>query len=704
MPFSFLPERPSRTTSILVSVALVAVWSWIRLVAFDTIAYPLTYLLPLLVTVWTRDKVALWGMAIIFAALHLIKLSVTVEPNAIAAVELQANRIATMFNITIGATAVHLIIRVRDRLEEAHRNLQAQADELRAQREELAQQNEELAQQTEELSRQTEELSQQGEELATQNEDIGALNATLDRRERLLESLLETARASTSEHTALQHIAIAGLELFGEVAGVVAVYENSPTGPMLHAHATSTTVAGDHPADPGESAQPGSFAALVMAEARTAALNDTAARPDLALSLLPAAAGVRSALGAPIHIGDAVVGAFVVYGTATHDWTQEQFQLAEWLADQCGRALQTLRLQATLREADDRKSEFLATLSHELRNPLAPMRVALPLIAQGGPTANAAMQIMERQFRQLVRLVDDLLDATRLSKNKIQVRRVRTDLIEIVDHAAAAARPDIEASGHTLTVELPSSPVWIDGDPERIAQVIANLLNNAARYTPRGGHIRITAGGTDTEATISVTDTGIGIAPADAARVFDMFTQIGGPGSGGLGIGLAIVRGIVDLHGGRIAVSSDGPGHGSTFVITLPTRTAVSPPAEDTATPERVAPKRVLVVDDNQDAASMMEALLAMYGHTVLVAHSAETALTLARQAAVDVALLDIGLPGMDGYELARHLRALDTTRNLRLVAVTGWGQETDKARARAAGFDAHLTKPAEPDVVLSIL
>ena len=394
----------------------------------------------------------------------------------------------------------------------------------------------------------------------------------------------------------------------------------------------------------------------------------------------------------------------MIYGSTTHEWTQEQFQLAEWLADQCGRALQTLRLQATLREADDRKSEFLATLSHELRNPLAPMRVALPLIAKGGATATAAMQIMERQFRQLVRLVDDLLDATRLSKNKIQVRKVRTNLIEILDHAAAAARPDIEACGHTLTVALPSAPIWLDADPERIAQVIANLLNNAVRYTPHGGQITVTVAESDDHATISVTDTGIGIAPADAARVFDMFTQIGGPGSGGLGIGLAIVRGIVELHGGRITVSSDGPGHGSTFVITLPTHTAMAQPLDAAATPTPVAPKRVLVVDDNHDAAAMMEALLELYGHTVLVAHNAETALTLAQEARVDVALLDIGLPGMDGYELARQLRAQDCTRNMRLVAVTGWGQEADKTRARAAGFDAHLTKPAEPDVVLSIL
>jgi len=697
---NLLSARPSRVTSIVVSTALVVLWLWIRLVALDTTAFPLTYVLPLLVGVWTRDKVALWSMATIFATLHLTKLSLGLQSGTVTDAELEANGVATILNILVGTAAVHSIILLRDRLDNTLADVRAKADVLRVQSEVLAQQNEELAEQAEELSRQTEELSEQGEELAAQNEDIGALNATLDRRERLLESLLETARASTSEHTALQHITVAGLELFGAHAGVVAVYEHTESGPKLHAHATSIAAAED---DRPVSDESDRFAALVMAQARTAALNDAAARPDLALSLLPAAGGVQSALGAPIHIGDAIVGAFVVYGPTTHDWTQEQFQMAEWLAVQCGRAMQTLRLQATLREADDRKSEFLATLSHELRNPLAPMRVALPLIAQGGPTATAAMQIMERQFRQLVRLVDDLLDATRLSKNKIQVRTVRTDLIEIIDHAAAAARADIEASGHTLTVELPSAALWVDGDPERLSQVIVNLLNNAARYTPRGGHIRVAAAGTDTHATVSVTDSGIGIAQADMVRVFDMFTQIGGPGSGGLGIGLAIVRGIVELHGGHISVSSDGPGCGSTFVITLPAATASQPRAA-ALPPARVAPKRVLVVDDNRDAAAMLEVLLALNGHTVVVAHDGETALTLAQQAQLDVALLDIGLPGMDGYELARNLRALEATRHLRLIALTGWGQDSDKARARAAGFDAHLTKPAEPDVVLSIL
>lgn len=697
MPDNLFSARPSRATSLVVSFALVILWGGMRLVVLETTVFPLTYVLPLMVSVWTRDKVALWGMAIIFATLHVMKLSMGLQPDTVTDAALQANWVATVTNILVGTVAIHAIIVLRDRLDATLADVRAKADVLRVQSETLTQQNEELAEQAE-------ELSLQGEELAAQNHDMGALNATLDRRERLLESLLDTARASTSEQTALQHIAVAGLELFGEHAGAVAVYEHTGSGPKLHAHVTSTASADGDGAASVESDRRDSFAALVMAQARTAALNDAAARPDLALSVPPSAGKVKSALGAPIHIDDTVVGAFMVYGPSAHDWSQEQFQMAEWLAVQCGRALQTLRLQATLREADDRKSEFLATLSHELRNPLAPMRVALPLIARGGPASAAAIQIMERQFRQLVRLVDDLLDATRLSKNKIQVRTVRTDLSEIIEHTAAAARADIEASGHTLTVELPSVALWVDGDPERLSQVVVNLLNNAARYTPRGGHIRVAAAGTGTHATVSVTDNGIGIAQPDMVRVFDMFTQIGGPGSGGLGIGLAIVRGIVELHGGHITVSSDGPGCGSTFVVSLPTPTAVVPPLAPTAPPTRVSPKRVLVVDDNRDAAAMLEVLLEMHGHTVLVAHDGETALTLAEQAQLDVAVLDIGLPGMDGYELARRFRAQEATRHLRLIALTGWGQETDKARARAAGFDAHLTKPAEPDVVLSIL
>ena len=704
-------ERPSRLTSILASAALVVLWAWIRVVAFDTMVFPLTYALPLLIGVWTRDKVATWGMAAAFCVLHIIKLYWVLPDHTLTSVEAQANLVATVANILVAAAAVHAIIVLRSRLEHALADVRAQAEELRIQSEELAQQNEELAEQTEELSRQTEELSQQGEELASQNEelqlqaeDISGLNMTLDRRERLLETLLETARVSTSEHTALKHIAVAALDLFGDLICAAAVYEDTDDGPRLHAHAATSPLSAERLAASPPEASRDSFAALVIGQARTAALDDLSTRPDLTVSSVLCDDEISSALGAPIRINGASAGAIVVYAATTHPWTAEQFQLAEWLADLSARALETLRLQAALRAEDDRKSEFLATLSHELRNPLAPMRVALPLISRGGDAGASAMLIMERQFRQLVRLVDDLLDATRLSKNKIQVRRVRTDLLEVVTHATDATRSELEAAGQDLQMDLPASPVWVNADPERIAQVVTNLLNNAGRYTPAGGRIHITVAATADSATLTVADTGIGIAPGDLARVFDMFTQVGGPGSGGLGIGLAIVRGIVELHDGAVTALSDGHGRGSSFVVRLPREVMPEPAVVASTAPHRTAPRRVLVVDDNADAAEMIQALLSLHGHTVTVAHDAEAALELALQAAFDVALLDIGLPGMDGYQLARRLRGHDRTRHLRLVAVTGWGQDADKVLALDAGFDAHLTKPAEPDVVLSIL
>jgi signal transduction histidine kinase/CheY-like chemotaxis protein len=695
--------------SLIISAALVILWALVRLVVFDTTMFPLTYLLPLLVCIWTRDRIALWSMAGVFAVLHLTKLYGIVPDQLRTSDEVWSNAIATLANILIGALVIDAVIRLRARLEAALTDVHAQAEELRQQSEELAQQNEELTEQAEELSRQTTELSEQGEELANQNEElqsqseeISTLNAALEQRERLLETLLEATRSAGSEETALQHIARAAPGLFGDVCAAAVIYEQTPNGLRPRAVATAAPADGDAspPAEDG-------FAALVLGENRTAALNDTSPRPDLRLPVFSGVRRIRAVLGAPVRIAEQPTGVFAIYCTREHDWSQEQFRLAEWLADQCGRALQALRTQQALREADQQKSEFLATLSHELRNPLAPIRFALKLIEQGQSHDGNAMRIMERQFQQLVRLVDDLLDATRLSSNKIQLRKTTCDLVAIVQQVVEASTPDVDAAGHSLTVRLPSEPLWLEADADRIAQLVTNLLTNATRYTPAGGHLTVTVTAAGEEAVLSVADDGVGLHADDVDRVFDMFTQVGGPGSGGLGIGLAIVRGIAELHGGRAQVHSDGPGRGSDFRITLPlgpsplhdgdgaTSLALSGPAN---------PRRVLVVDDNTDATEMMAALLEMHGHAVWVAHDAHSALAVADEIAPEVALLDIGLPGLDGYELARRLRRADVTRKTRLVAVTGWGQDGDRAKARDAGFDAHLTKPAAPQDILAVL
>jgi signal transduction histidine kinase len=597
----------------------------------------------------------------------------------------------------VGAVAVHLVIGLRARLETAIDDVHAQAEELRTQGEELAQQNEELAGQAEELSRQGEELGSQNEELQSQAEEIGALNEALQQREGLLEGLLDMARLAPTEGVALEHIARAALDLFGGSVAAVAVYERVGVGLAQRAFAASMPEAVDPSALPAEA-----LVTLAAEQNRTAALDDLSLRPDL----MPAGVDViRAVLAAPIRLGDRAPGALVVYAAGARTWVEEEFRLAEWLADQCGRVLLALRLQAELRDADRRKGEFLATLSHELRNPLAPMRYALHLLEAGRDNDTTALPILQRQFKQLVRLVDDLLDATRLSSNKIQVRKSRTDLCAIVRQAVDGCRPDIAAARHTLALELPHDAVWVDGDSERLAQVAANLINNAIRYTPAGGHIGIALTTSPSEVVFTVCDDGVGLNAGDLGRVFDMFTQVGAPGSGGLGIGLALVRGIVELHGGHVEALSEGAGRGSRFRVTLPaaSQQALDGVRRAATSPGGGTPRRVLVVDDNQDAAEMMGALLRRHGHQVRIAHDAGGALAAQADFAADVALLDIGLPGVDGYDLARQLRAA-TSHPLRLIAVTGWGQEGDRARARAAGFDAHLTKPAEIDAVLATL
>jgi len=386
---------------------------------------------------------------------------------------------------------------------------------------------------------------------------------------------------------------------------------------------------------------------------------------------------------------------------------------SRWLAerDAAGRIVELLesnvdvterkRALEALRESDRRKSEFLATLSHELRNPLAPIRYALELLRCENDDGSPAhpKRVIERQLGHLVHLVDDLLDVTRIASNKIRLRRRRVGLADVVQHAVEATTPDIEQANHSLVVSLPADPLWIDADPDRLAQVLTNLLNNAVRYTPNGGRLTLTAAAVQDEVTISVSDTGVGLKSEDRERVFEMFTQVGEPGQGGLGIGLALVKGLVELHGGRIEVRSDGPGRGSEFLIRLPLVAAPSSSAaaDAAATGARGTGRRVLVVDDNVDSAEMLKTFLELHGHDVRVANDGASALAMMPEFVPDIGLFDIGLPGMSGYDLARHIREDGRYGGIFLVAVTGWGQEEDRQRARECGFNAHLTKPADP-------
>ena len=369
------------------------------------------------------------------------------------------------------------------------------------------------------------------------------------------------------------------------------------------------------------------------------------------------------------------------------------------------------RTEEALRLADQRKDAFLATLAHELRNPLAPIRYATRLLEPGVPPqmASDAKKMIDRQLAQMAHLLDDLLDVSRVTRGVLEIHREHLDLHEIIESAVASARPLAETARQELAVSLPAGPLSVSGDAVRLAQILGNLLHNATKYTPAGGHIAVTASAADDQVIVSVKDSGVGIAPEALSAIFDLFVQLEAPGTrsaGGLGIGLSLARDLARLHGGELEAHSAGPGLGSEFTVRLPRAGEVPALTAPVAAPEKItalgaSDVRVLIVDDNVDAATSLSYVLALAGYQTALAHDGNHALELAESLRPSVVLLDIGLPGMSGHEVARRLRETPWGRNLRLIAVTGWGNERDRAKSLEAGFDAHLTKPIDPEMLL---
>jgi PAS domain S-box-containing protein len=358
-----------------------------------------------------------------------------------------------------------------------------------------------------------------------------------------------------------------------------------------------------------------------------------------------------------------------------------------------------------LHAADRRKDEFLATLAHELRNPLAPIRNSLHILRLTGTDTAAQVRVvdmMERQVHHIVRLVDDLMEVSRITRGKIDLRKELVELAAIVHNAVETAVPVVEGAGHRLAVDLPSEPMLVEADPVRLAQVVANLLNNAAKYTEAGGQLSLTARREGSQVALSVRDTGVGIPAEMLPRVFDLFTQIDrtlGRAQGGLGIGLALVKSLVHLHGGEVEARSDGPGLGSEFTVRLPLVRADAGRASDDGLVRSSAALEglhLLVVDDSRDAADSLAMLLELMGAEVRTAYDGPSALAALRDRRADVVFLDLGMPGMDGHTVAAQIRLEAQPRDLTLIALTGWGQEEDRRRSREAGFDHHLVKPLD--------
>jgi signal transduction histidine kinase/ActR/RegA family two-component response regulator len=407
-----------------------------------------------------------------------------------------------------------------------------------------------------------------------------------------------------------------------------------------------------------------------------------------------------------------VIGTLCTHFTEPHRPSEWEMHLLDLCARQAVDAIENARLYAELQQSHQRKDEFLATLAHELRNPLAPIRNAVEIMrAQRAvdPAQSWSTEVIDRQVGQLKRLVDDLLDLSRITTGKLELRVERVELGQVVASALETSRPLIEAGGQELAVSLPAQPVFLDADPMRLAQVIANLLNNAAKYTERGGKIWLSARREGSEAVISVRDTGTGIDAATMPRIFEMFGQLDRSperSHGGLGIGLTLVSRLVRLHGGAISAHSEGRGQGSEFVVRL--RAVQQQPQEalpaESETVVAGRPLRILVVDDNQDAAASLRMLLQIKGHEVRMAHDGAEAVAVAGDYRPDVVLLDIGLPKLNGFDAARSMRRMLAGKRVLIVAMTGWGQKTDRERSKQAGFDHHLVKPADPAQVLALL
>jgi len=376
------------------------------------------------------------------------------------------------------------------------------------------------------------------------------------------------------------------------------------------------------------------------------------------------------------------------------------------------------RYEQSLQEADRRKNEFLAMLAHELRNPLAPMRNALQIMRLKASrevqrpedeAIRSASAMMERQVGQMVRLVDDLLDVSRISRGKIELRRERIELASAIHHAVEAARPHYKSMGHTLTVTLPSKPKYLHADPTRLAQVLGNLLNNACKYTEKGGQMSLTVEREGNQAVIRLRDNGVGIAADQLPRIFEMFVQIDTSlerSVSGLGIGLTLVKNLVEMHDGTVEAHSAGVGQGSEFVVRLPiaVESAEPPPAPTIVEPTTTTPRRILVVDDNRDSATSLAALLELTGHETHIAYDGLEAVEAAVTFGPDVVLLDIGLPKLNGYDACRKIREQPSGKGIVLIALTGWGQDEDREKSKAAGFDAHLVKPVDYDALMKFL
>jgi signal transduction histidine kinase len=524
----------------------------------------------------------------------------------------------------------------------------------------------------------------QGAWLLRQSEERAA------RLEQLLEASHELARTHAREDIVMQRVAERGAQLLDAPAAGILVLEDGHLTLRGRAGAAAAVFG---PSGPEEMRD--RLTAVIITE-RVAVVDDPA--------------GARTAVAVPLRVGWGVTGVLAIARPPDQPFSEEDVAIARKFAVHAATALENARLYREVREADRQKDDFLARLSHELRNPLAPIVNALHLldrIGERGRQGQELRAIMARQIRQLAGLVDDLLDISRIRLGKLTLHTQPVDLRDVARRSFEALRLSRQAEGHDIALEAGTEPIVVMGDAGRLEQVVGNLLNNAVKYSPKGAPIRLEVERAGDRAVLRVRDQGIGIAPEMLPHVFQMFTQAERSlhrAQGGLGLGLALVRALVERHGGTVKGESAGLGQGSQFTVRLPLCPRAPAPTAGGGAEAAARPSRILVVEDNPDARDALRSVLEREGHRVAVAADGVSALDLAATFHPEFALIDLGLPGLDGLEVARRLRTSRETKTTCLVAVTGYGQREDRRRTQAAGFDSHLVKPVAPEKLRKVI
>ncbi len=727
--------RPSLWLSTLCVAILVALWALVRMAIFGEHQVPLTYVLPLLVCVWTRRRWQLVAMVVAFLAMTGIKYQWILPAAAREAEGAHVILGMTLFNIIAGAVVIELILRLRDALDARAEAIQRQNSELEAQAEELAQQNEEIKAQSEELAQQNEEIESQGEELQRQNEELVDANERLQTREAVLQSVVECARHGRGGPDRLGPVCQRVLGAIGAPAELVALAESEHDGMAVRAQ---VSLSGDR-FIPAHWSRAGSIAAVVLEHGRTAYVDDLHSRPDLA-SPFSERDGIRSVLAALVTIGGTRAGVLMVCSRQPGHWTQDQFRLLEWSAAQCGLILESVRAQSALRDralavesANRAKDEFLATLSHELRTPLSPVLVAVEELAEDGSLpaeARSQLEMVRRNVAVQSRLIDDLLDLTRIARGKMDLNHQPIRVHTLLRETAAVVAADLAAREQTLVTEIEvPEQCRIVGDAARLQQVFWNLLKNSTKFSPRGGTIRIRAsmthrdgqghGGDGTAGApdrliVEVTDSGPGIAAEDIERIFQPFEQAAGARtrggeSGGLGLGLSIARAITELHDGSLRARSEGAGRGATFTVELP----LAPdrpfagraidghefPGIQTLNPGQTS-GNILLVEDHGDTAAAIGRVLRRAGFSVVHAPAVAPAIDNWRNGRFDLLISDLGLPDGTGLDVIRAVRDVPGGE-IPAICMSGYGMESDLNQSRAAGFQVHLIKPVSKQRLL---